>query len=173
MDTEVLTPVIITSVWPALLVFESTLTAYGRSLTLTVTLPSGPEQFLKLSVAAVPILTGDVPVVVAVGTEPVAVDALVVGVLEQVTLAPLSFSTVAGAVALYFPPLVTLTVRVAAASAVVAPRPTARAAVAPANRALPACIRIPMNLHPFFGSIGSPGARGARRILRTNPKRRR
>src|SRR2546426_283002 len=115
MDTEVLTPVIITSVWPALLVFESTLTEYGSLLTLTVTGPSGPVQFLKLSVATVPILTGDVPVVVAVGIEPVAVEALVVEVLEQVTLTPLSVSTVAGAVALYFPPFMTLTVRVVAA----------------------------------------------------------
>src|SRR5215472_1186217 len=100
MDTEVLTPVIITSVWPALLVFESALTEYGRLLTVMVTLPSGPVQFLKIRVATVPILTGDVPVVAAVGIEPVAVEALAVELLEQVTPTPLSVSTVAGAVAL-------------------------------------------------------------------------
>src|SRR5215470_2577854 len=125
MDTEALMPVIITSVWPALLVAESTLTEYGRLLTVMVTGPSGPVQFLKLSVATLPILTGEVPVCV-----PVAVEALVVELLEQVTLTPLSDSTVVKPVALYVPPLVTLTVRVVAATAVVAPILTVRAAAA-------------------------------------------
>src|SRR5215470_2633325 len=100
MDTEVLTPAMITSVSPARLVFESTLTEYGSLLTVIVTAPRGPVQFLNLKVATVPILTGDVPVVTAVGIDPVALEALAVEVPEQVTPKPLSLSTVAGAVAL-------------------------------------------------------------------------
>src|SRR5215470_9540548 len=99
MDTDVLTPVIITSVWPALFVFESTLTEYGSLLTLMVTAPRGALQFLNFRVATVPILTGDVPVVMAVGIDPVALDALAVEVPEQVTPKPLSRSPVEGAVA--------------------------------------------------------------------------
>src|SRR5262250_1406416 len=113
-----------------LFVFESTLTAYGSLLTLMVTLPSGPVQFLKLSVATVPILTGEVPTCFPEGIEPVAVEALVVEVLEQVTLTPLSVSTVVEAVAVYVPPFMTLTVRVVDASAAVAPRTIARAEAA-------------------------------------------
>src|SRR5258705_491156 len=44
MVTCTLAPVMIPSVWPVELVFESTLIEYGRAVTVVCTAPSGPVQ---------------------------------------------------------------------------------------------------------------------------------
>src|SRR5215472_12513696 len=104
MVTFTLAPLMIPSVWPFELVFESTLIAYGRFSTVVCTTPSGPEQWLNASFAAVPTLTGEVPVWLPVGTLPEVVDAGVEPTVVQVTLTGPSFRMVFDDVAVYEPP---------------------------------------------------------------------
>src|SRR5215472_11000544 len=136
MLTCTLVPLMIPSVWPLELVFESTLTVYGSAWTWVVTAPSGPEQLLNASFAAVPTLTGEVAVWVPVAILPDAVEACFVLVLVQVTLTPLSVRTVFEAVAVYEPPLLILTVSVVEAMAGAALRPTTAPAMASVDRAV-------------------------------------
>jgi len=124
MDTATFTPLMIPSVWPLELVLESTLIVYGSAWTWVVTAPSGPWQLWNASFAAVPTFTGEAAVWVPVGTFPEVVEAGVVLVLEQVTLTLPSVSTVFEAFAVYEPPFVILTLRVVAAIAGAALRPT-------------------------------------------------
>src|SRR5262245_31419287 len=94
-----------------------------------VTLPSGPVQFPNDSLPAVPTLTGDAPLWVPFGIEPVARDPLVLPLVVHVTLMPWSLSTVLLALAVKPPPPLTFTVRGVDARAGAALSPiTARAA---------------------------------------------
>jgi hypothetical protein len=100
------------------------------------TAPSGPEQWLNDSFAAVPTFTGDVPLSVAVLTVPDALEPGVDPLVVQVTLTPLLLSTVFDALAVYDPPELTLTLRVVAAIAGAALRPTSAAAEPAMSRRL-------------------------------------
>src|SRR5215831_8083835 len=124
MDTLTFTPLMIPSVWPLELVFESTLIVYGRFTTWVVTAPSGPVQLWNASFAAVPTFTGEFPVWLPVGTLPEVLEAGVVPLVVHVTLTMPSVRTVFADVAVYEPPLLTLTVSVVAAIAGAALRPT-------------------------------------------------
>src|SRR5215469_16119757 len=125
MDSEAPKPRI-TSVLP-LTVFESTLSPNG-SLPFMVTGPSGPVQPEKPRVLKLPIRTGELPLVVRLGMDPLILEEV------QVTLAPLSARTTFEETAVTLPPPDTLTVRLAA-SAAEAPKPTARTAAVAAKRA--------------------------------------
>src|SRR5262252_7622160 len=103
MDTSTFAPLMIPSVWPLELVFESTLIAYGSEWMTVVTAPSGPVQLLNASFAAVPTFTGEVPVWEPVGTFPEVLEPGVEPTVEQVTLTVPSFRTVFADVAVYEP----------------------------------------------------------------------
>jgi hypothetical protein len=79
-------------------------------------------------------------------------DAGVEPLLEQVTLTPASVSTVFEAVAVYVPPLLTLTVRVVAARAGAALRPTTAPADAAMKRRLVARLINDMGMISLIGS---------------------
>jgi hypothetical protein len=99
MDTSTFAPLMIPSVWPFELVFESTLMLYGSAWTVVVTAPSGPVQLLNASFAAVPTFTGEVPVWEPVGTLPEVDEPGVEPTVVHVTLTLPSVSTVFEAVA--------------------------------------------------------------------------
>ena len=94
METLTLMPLIVASVWPEPFVVELVLTAYGWPTGVAVTAPSGPLQLLNFSFEFVPTFSGALPVFLPLLTVVDAVEAFVDPLVEQVTLMPLSDSTV-------------------------------------------------------------------------------